>query len=216
LSALIANEAYLLSVKKAAVLFSMLALFLLPPFAAAQQSKTYTTTGDFGVGTLFNTSNTDVADQLQISKIKTTYPVMWIANAGEDTVSKVDTNTGATLAKYRTVWNGYKPHPGNAWDGAAPSRTAVDQDGNLYVANRHFESDPCQPPSVIKILASGGIDRNGDGVITTSTSGTDLKDVIDHGTLGTLDIADFSDERVAWVAVLPAAECGNLGRSRTG
>ena len=63
--------------------------------------------------------------------------------------------------------------------------------------------------------ASGGIDRNGDGVITTSTSGTDLKDVIDHGTLGTLDIADFSDERVAWVAVLPAAECGNLGRSLT-
>jgi hypothetical protein len=50
-----------------------------------------------------------------------TFPFAWIANSGEGTVSKIDTQTGVEVARYRTGPNG-------AAD--SPSRTAVDADGD--------------------------------------------------------------------------------------
>jgi hypothetical protein len=178
----------------------------------------YTTDSDFDLGTLSNV-NYDVPDQLQLNEGTTTIlPFMWVANAGEDTVSKIDTNTGAEVARYKTWFapsGGLNAH--GAWDGPAPSRTAVDSDGNVYVVNRMFYGH--LRPVVIKILATGGIDRNGNGTIETSSDGdssgtitaAEVLDLTDTNSNGIIDIDDFSDERVAWVAY--AGDVGGVGRS---
>ena len=100
-----------------------------PAAVSTGNSQTYTTDADFAMGTLFNVNNTAPnGNQLQLNTQLTTFPVMWIANTNESTVSKIDTNTGKELARYRTYFN----------SGGYPSRTAVDRDGNVYVLNRTF------------------------------------------------------------------------------
>ena len=89
-----------------------------------------------------------------------TFPFIWIANSGEGTISKLDTRTGKELGRYRTG-------PGNG----NPSRTTVDQDGNVWVGNRANNT-------ITKVgLKEYGqcIDRNGNGVIDTSTGATDVR-----------------------------------------
>ena len=49
-------------------------------------------------------------------------PFIWIANSGENTVSKLSTRTGEEVGRYKV--------------GANPSRTSVDLDGNVFVASR--------------------------------------------------------------------------------
>ena len=185
-------------------------------------NKTYTTDADFNLGTLFNVNHdAPNSNQLQLNAQRTTLPFMWIANAGEDTVSKIDTNTGREVARYRTGHGpsgqpGYVFHLNNAYAGPAPSRTAIDTDGNLYIANRRFDGRPAE---VMKILAAGGIDRNGNGTIETSSDGN--SDGVINGAeilpLGDLN-GDFlvqnnelQDERVAWVVQVGGG--GALGRS---
>lgn len=185
-------------------------------------NKLYTTDADFDRGTLFNVNHdAPGSNQLQISAQRTTLPTMWIANAGEDTVSKIDTATGRELARYRTGFGpagqtGYVNHIGNAYAMAAPSRTAVDTDGNVYIANRRFDGRRVE---VLKILASGGIDRNLNGVIDTS-SDVDSNGVIsvaETRPLGDLDgdnqvdVAELTDERIEWVVQVGPAN--GLGRS---
>ncbi len=53
-------------------------------------------------------------------------PYLWVANSGENTVSKVNTDTLREDARYPT--------------GEGPSRTAVDFDGDVFLANRAFSS----------------------------------------------------------------------------
>ena len=111
--------------------------------AAGAATKTYTLNADFALGILDGVNYTAVANQLQLNAEGTTFPIAWIANAGEDTVSKFDTNVNKEVARYRTWFGpagqaGYFNHLNNAYGGAAPSRTAVDINGNAYVLNRHF------------------------------------------------------------------------------
>ena len=103
------------------------------------------------------------------TKGETTFPYIWIANSDEGTISKLDVKTGDELARYRTGPTGSYTNP---------SRTTVDQDGNVWVGNRNGntitkvglkEWDQC-------------IDRNGNGIIDTSTGSTDVK--LWSGTLG--------------------------------
>ncbi len=182
----------------------------------------FTTTADFQRGTLFNVTATNIFDELRLSSNRTTFPVMWIPNTGEDTVSKIDTRTGRETARYRT-WFGPAGQPGyfnhlNQSEGAAPSRTAVDRDGNVYVANRHFDN---RPTDVIKILAFGGIDRNNNGVIDTSfdanTNGMigvdEFLPMGDTNGNGRIDPAEIRDERIAWIVSVGPA--GGLGRALT-
>jgi streptogramin lyase len=89
--------------------------------------------------------------------VESTFPYIWVANSGEDTISKIDVRTGAELGVYRT-----RPDGGASGN---PSRTTVDQDGNVWVGNRGSNT-------VVKVgLKEYGqcVDRNGNGVIDTST-----------------------------------------------
>jgi streptogramin lyase len=73
---------------------------------------------------------------LRLGRSTFTQPFIWVANSSENTVSKLDTTTGQEVGRY-TV-------------GANPSRTAVDLDGNVWVANRdsanvhRIRVDDCQ------------------------------------------------------------------------
>ena len=96
--------------------------------SALAASKVYTTDADFDLGVLSGV-NHDAPNnnQLQLNKVGTTFPVMWIANAGEDTVSKFDTNLNVEVARYRT-WFGPTGQAGSrgihgAYSGPAPSRS---------------------------------------------------------------------------------------------
>ena len=96
--------------------------------AALAANKTYTLDADFALGVLDGVNyDAPNSDQLQLNAVGTTFPVAWIANAGEDTVSKFDTNLNKEIARYRTWFGpagqaGFYNHLGNAYDGAAPSR----------------------------------------------------------------------------------------------
>ncbi|MBN2095292.1 MAG: VWA domain-containing protein [Candidatus Aenigmarchaeota archaeon] len=176
--------------------------------------KGYTLNADFDEGTLSGLEHTTVPDQLQIIEGQvTTYPILWVANAGEDSVSKWDTSQNRELARYHT-WFGVLADHG-AWSGAAPSRTAVDTDGNCYVANRHFDD---YPADVIKILANDWIDRNGNGIMDTSydannnsvIEGGEMLPMNDTNGNERIDPEEITDERVAWVATVGPSS--GLGR----
>lgn len=184
---------------------------------------TYTSDADFDLGVMLGV-NHDAPnnDQLQLNENAGILPFMWVANAGEDTVSKWDvTDNGVTqgreVARYKTFFspnNAFNAH--GAWDGSAPSRTAVDADGNVYVVNRMFQGGK---PIVFKILATGGIDRNGNGVIDTSTdtngdgviSASETKNLTDLNGNGVIDNSDLQDERIAWVSYV--GDVNGVGRS---
>lgn len=192
-----------------AFVFTSVSLALVPG-----PQKTYTLDADFDLGVLFNVNHTAPNNnQLQLNQQIGTFPLLWVANAGEDTVSKIDTNTGKELGRYRTWFNVGTHGP---WTGPAPSRTAVDADGNCYVANRHFDNRPAE---VVKILSSGFIDRNGDGIMQTSTDANN-NGVIDAGEIlamtdsngnGIVEPNEIGDERIAWVVRVG----GNNGLGRS-
>jgi hypothetical protein len=191
---------------------------------AGAATKTYTLDAEFDLGVLVNVNHSAPNNnQLQLNTIASTFPVLWIANGGEDTISKFDSENNKEIARYRTWFGpagqpGYQNHLNNPFAGPAPSRTAVDIDGNAYVANRHFDS---RQPLIMKILTEGGIDRNGNGVIDTSSdlnssgligdAAGEIMAMADLNGNGILDPNEITDERIAWaVRVGPA---GGLGRS---
>ncbi len=98
---------------------------------------------------------------------------IWIANTEEGTVSKIDTQTMVELGRYET-------------GGSSPSRTSVDLNGDMAVANRSG--------GVTKFFATDDRceDRNGNGVIDTSS--------------GPSDVLPFGyDECLAWFTPTPYA-----------
>lgn len=202
--------------RKAAALAGLVAFCVPAMISVAGPTRTYTTDADFDGGVLFNVNHAAPNNnQLQLNQQSETFPVLWVANAGEDTVSRIDTNTGKEVARYRT-WFPVGTH--GPFSGPAPSRTAVDGDGNCYVANRHFDGRPAE---VMKILASGGIDRNGNGVIDTSAdtnnngviAGAEMLAMTDANANNIVEIGEIADERIAWHVRVGGA--GLLGRSLT-
>lgn len=198
------------------------AALLLAAGAAHSADFNFTLDTQFDSGTLNGVNhNAPNNNQLQLNATGTTFPVLWIANAGEDTVSRIDTDVpsafipsgGCETARYRT-WFQQPVH--GAWSGPAPSRTAVDIDGNVYVANRHFDGRPAE---VMKILAEGGIDRNGNGVIDTSIDAngdcqiqaSEIKPLTDTNGNNIVDPNEIQDERVAWIKQV--GPNNGLGRS---
>ncbi len=86
------------------------------------------------------------------------FEYIWIPNSSQGTISKINTNTGIEEARYRT-----SAVPGE------PSRTSVNQYGDLAVSNR-------VPGSITKIAGhiDRCVDKNNNGVIDTSSSGSDI------------------------------------------
>lgn len=122
--------------------------------ASPSAGRTYSTNEDFEEGSMVGVEAVD--DQLQLTERVTTLPFIWVPN-NSGTVSKVDTETGDELGRYKVVPPDL-PHHGN------PSRTTVDLQGNVWVGNR-------TAGTVVKIgLYEAGqyIDRNEDGIIQTS------------------------------------------------
>lgn len=111
--------------------------------------------GDGSTGVSVDPSGNIILDPTAGSS--TQQSVIWVANSGDGTVSKIDTRTHKQLARYKT-------HPGAV--NADPSRTTVSLGGDVAVANR---SAGASNGSVIKIAGDKGncIDRNGNGRIDT-------------------------------------------------
>ncbi len=143
-----------------------------------------------------------VPDERQVD-----FGYLWVANTGENTVSKIDVDTGMEVARYPSILDGVPgieriqmPYPSShPYNDCAncPSRTAIDFNGDAYVANRAFG----RQGSVTKFAndVSDCIDRNGDGVITTSH---------DANGDGRIDVRDpeefpgYDDECVLWTAAV--------------
>jgi hypothetical protein len=148
------------------------------------QNKTYTLDADFDEGTLVNVNHkAPNNDQLQLDSKATPFGFIWVAVSSEGTVVKIDTETGTILGKFRTT-------PSSQGSGN-PSRTTVDNDGSVWVANRNDVSNGFGTVMHIGLLENGQCeDRNGNGVIDTSTGLGDVKAWIDaSGTRG-VDTAD--------------------------
>ena len=123
--------------------------------------RIYTLNKDFEEGTLVGLENQTVKEQLQLSKTSTTLPFIWIPNSDEGSISKINTETGIELGRFRVG-------PANVY--LDPSRTTVDLMGNCWVGNR-------QGGTAVKVgLSENGqcVDKNGNGKIETANGGTAL------------------------------------------
>lgn len=165
---------------------------------------TYTLDADFDQGTLLNVNHDSPnADQLQLNETTTPFPFVNIACSGRGTIVRIDVDTGVILGEYRTAPNGM---------GLDPSRTTVDQLGNVWVANRGESgfSGGQNRGSVTRVgVVVGGtradadgtpnpsgqfldppfqystcVDRDGDGLIKTSTG---LGNILSWGNAGGAD-----------------------------
>lgn len=133
-------------------------VFDVTPFA---RSKTWTTSADFSSGTLTNLSQ-QVANQLEPAIDEKAFNYVWAPIHSSGTVLRLDADTGRVLGEYRTT-------PQTVANGR-PSRTWVDQQGNLWVANE-------EDNSVVMIATpeSGRwVDRNNNGVLDTSIGQGDI------------------------------------------
>jgi DNA-binding beta-propeller fold protein YncE len=93
-------------------------------------------------------------DGLRLGTVELREPDLWVANTDDDTVTRIRTDTGAVVGTYPV--------------GHKPSRTAVDFEGNVWVANRAFD----QQGTVTKVL---GADCEGDACVafTVPVGGND-------------------------------------------
>ena len=124
-------------------------------------------------------------DEVTLGQSSWELPFLWAANSGENTVSKINTDDGKEMGRYRM--------PSGC---SSPSRTAVDVDGNVIVGAR---GGGC----VVKIAVNEGdcTDRNSNGRIDTS------RDVDNNGRItGGEMLATGRDECIMWTSA-PACAC---------
>lgn len=120
-------------------------------------NRIYTEDADFAEGTLLNVNHTEVPNQLQLDFDVEPFPFIWVACSARGTVVRIDVNTGAILGEYSTA---------PAGRGLNPSRTTVDQNGNVWVGNRNEREDigGVLTGSAVKIgLVIGGTRVDADG-----------------------------------------------------
>jgi streptogramin lyase len=131
----------------------------------------------------------DEDGNLILNRNEVRFEYLWVANAGEGTISKVDTRELREAARFDSVGpndDGLTPGSQNS-----PSRTGIDLNGDMFVANRAFG----RQPSVTKIYNRDCNDRNNNGRIETS-SDLNGNNVIDRN-----DPNEFlgqNDECYAW------------------
>lgn len=158
---------------------------------------TYTLSADFEQGTLVNV-NHNTPDQLQLDSESTPFNFIWVAASGRGTIVKIDTQTGAVLGQYWSSPDGM---------GRNPSRTTVDANGAVWTTNRDEAGGGSGSVVKIGLLENGGCtDRNGNGVIDTSTG---LDEPLAWDNAGGVDsdggVATAADECVQLYVRLPGA-----------
>jgi hypothetical protein len=134
----------------------------------------YTSVADFDQGRMFGVNHDSPSpnqDQLQLNSSLVNpynnsagqYSYINVACSGRGTVARIDVGSGAVIGEYWTSPDGR---------GRDPSRTTVDQFGNVWVANRAEGSAQDPHGSITRIgLVIGGIRCNADG----STQGGTLQ-----------------------------------------
>lgn len=140
---------------------------------------------------------------------------IWIANDPQGTVLKIDTRTGRQVGRYASVSHevlinvtGDPSRVVQAWNQGrrnAPSRTAIDYNFDVWVANRAHDGDDNSgtdfQPTATKILNNPAecTDRNGNSQIDTS------RDANDDGIIDISDPAEFfaeSDECIQMTVIV--------------
>ncbi len=126
-------------------------------------SVTHTLDADFDLGNLINVNHTSPNnDQLQLSEVTAPQPYIWVACSDRGTAVRIDVETGEILGEYRTAPDNRRKNP---------SRTTVDQYGNVWIGNR---GETSEQGSVVKIgLVIGGTRCNSNG--TPNATGEYLK-----------------------------------------
>ena len=141
--------------------------------------RTYTTSADFDLGLSSNVT-TAVPDQLQLKDEAAPGNFIWVAVSSKGTVAKINTRTGNVEGEY---WTAPEGQPRD------PSRTTVDLQGAVWVANRAGNS-------IVQIgsVESGlWIDKNGNGQPDTSVGLGDIREWSNAGgsdTAGGISTAD--------------------------
>ena len=202
---------------------AMLCLFCVMAGPALAQTFTYTSNADFDQGLLLNLNyGLPASDQLQVNDIPRPLPFVVAPNRGSGTVTRVNAITGDILGEYRAAPEGFATNS---------SRATVDLFGNVWVSNRSEAGliDGSPHGSVVKVgLVTGGsrvnadgspnpqggylagpfgyntcVDRDGDGLLRTSTGRGDVLDWVnvtdgEGGTDGTGHglVEDATDECV--------------------
>ncbi|MCJ7443551.1 MAG: hypothetical protein MUO26_03305 [Methanotrichaceae archaeon] len=153
----------------------MIQLILLSSICAAFSSMTYTFDADFDKGTMVNINREDVPDQLQLNGKPAPFSFIWVAASTRGTVVKINTSTGKVVGEY---WSAPEDR------GRDPSRTTVDNNGNVWVANRKETgilkegNTSRKAGSAVQIGLEENyqcVDRNNNGKIDTSTGLGDIK-----------------------------------------
>lgn len=157
----------------------------------------YTLNADFNQGTLVNV-NYDTPDQLQLDNESTPFNFIWVAASSRGTIVKIDTLTGNVLGEYRSSPDGMARNP---------SRTTVDSNGAVWTTNRDEAGGGAGSVVKIGLLENGGCtDRNGNGVIDTSTGLGDIKAWDNVGGVDSVGgVATAVDECVQLYVRLPGA-----------
>lgn len=131
-----------------------------------------TWTDDFWIGSSINTTSVTSAD-LAILETPQLLDTIWIACSARGTVLRINTATRQIEGEYLTS----PTIEGAPNCGRNPSRTTVDFDGNVWVANR--ESNPDASRGAVVKIGSGfafqWVDRNNNGILDTSNGLDDVK-----------------------------------------
>jgi hypothetical protein len=182
-----------------------------PQYTVVATEYTYTLDADFDEGVLVSVNHdTPNNDQLQLNGPGRPFNFIWVAASNRGTIVKIDTNTGDVLGEYRSAPEGR---------GLNPSRTTVDANGNVWSGNRNEVGylPGGAHGSVVKIGLEENnqcVDRNGDGIITTSTGLGDIlawPDVTDgvgstDGAIHLAQVQDAVDECILIYQRTPDAE----------
>ncbi len=149
---------------------------------------------------------------LTLGRSEATAFAVWVANMDEGTVSKLDSRTGAEVARYPTV-GAAAPGGTRPWNeacnwsnqGNCPSRTAVDQNFDAYVANRAFGNQGTFTKYANR--EADCVDRNVNGMIDTS------RDLNGNGTIemGTAEFVGPDDECILYT--VPAGGSNGVPRA---